>query len=100
MTQSPKQDFWQQHIDTWLQSKLTQKTYCQQNNIALASFSYWRTRFNRTATADKKLIPITIAQRVEAAQLFLPGGLRLEVPIHTLADVLPLVCRTIGAPPE
>jgi len=40
MTSNQKKDFWQQHIQAWEKSKLSQKGYCQQNNISFASFGY------------------------------------------------------------
>lgn len=100
MTDEHKQDFWQRHINNWSQSQLTQKAYCQQNDITFASFGYWRTRLNRTVKTGNKLIPINLSPRAESIDVFLPGGLRLAVPVHTLADVLPIVYSTIGAQPE
>jgi hypothetical protein len=47
MTSEEKKDFWQQHIENWRQSKLSQKIYCQQQDLSLASFGYWRTWLNR-----------------------------------------------------
>jgi len=42
-----KSNLWQQHIEGWKTSGLTQGIYCQQNAISLASFGYWRTRLKR-----------------------------------------------------
>ena len=42
-----KASVWQQHIEGWETSGLTQGVYCQQHAISLASFGYWRTRLKR-----------------------------------------------------
>jgi hypothetical protein len=48
-----KASLWQQHIEGWETSGLTQGIYCQQHAISLASFGYWRTRLKRMQP-DKK----------------------------------------------
>ncbi len=100
MTQEYKPDFWQQHINSWSQSQLTQKDYSQQNNIPFASSGYWRTHLNRTGKIGKKLIPIAMTPPPKLIQVFLPCGLRLDVPVHALTEVLPIVYRTLGAQAE
>jgi hypothetical protein len=42
-----KSSLWQEHIEGWEMSGLTQGVYCQQHAISLASFGYWRTRLKR-----------------------------------------------------
>ncbi len=42
-----KASVWQQHIEDWETSGMTQVIYCQQHAISLASFGYWRTRLKR-----------------------------------------------------
>lgn len=93
LEQKSKPDIWQQHIDDWRQSKLSQKEYCQRNDISFSSFSYWRTRFNRVAKSSRKFIPVSGGSSHSVICLFLPGGLRLDVPSHALAEVLPIVYR-------
>ncbi|MBL1277569.1 MAG: hypothetical protein COB30_015915 [Ectothiorhodospiraceae bacterium] len=44
MTPDQKCEFWQKHINAWQQSKLSQKHYCQQHDLRVANFGYWRTR--------------------------------------------------------
>jgi hypothetical protein len=92
MASEKKADFWRKHSESWEQSSLPQKTYCQQNNLTMASFRYWRTRLKRS-TPDKKLIPVTLSICASTVNLYFPTGLRLEVPTPALAEVLPLVHR-------
>ncbi|WP_448873450.1 IS66 family insertion sequence element accessory protein TnpA [Desulfobulbus propionicus] len=39
---SAKEKFWQEHIDGWQATGLSQQVYCKSNFLALASFGYWR----------------------------------------------------------
>jgi hypothetical protein len=93
MKSDQKKDFWQQHIQDWGKSKLPQKTYCQQNNISFASFGYWRTRLNRLQKPTKKLVPVTLSRPSAVVVITLPMGVRMDVPAHALAEVLPVVFR-------
>ena len=58
-----KASLWQQHIEGWETSGLTQVIYCQQHDISLASFGYWRTRL-------KRMQPDNIGREIETR--FLP----------------------------
>ncbi|WP_419585961.1 IS66 family insertion sequence element accessory protein TnpA, partial [Thiolapillus sp.] len=33
--------FWQPHISAWPQSGLTQKAYCEQQELRYSTFGYW-----------------------------------------------------------
>lgn len=93
MTSSQKKEFWQQHIHDWSKSKLPQKVYCQQQAISFASFGYWRTRLNRLDKPRKKLVPVTLTRPLAMVVITLPVGVRIDVPVHALAEVLPVVFR-------
>lgn len=94
MTSENKRDFWQLHIEGWRQSKLSQKAYCHQQDISFASFGYWRTRLNRKTETRGKFIPVNLAGASSSVKVFLPMGLRLEFPVHALAEVLPVIVRS------
>ncbi len=95
MTSENKHDFWQRHIDGWHQSKLSQKVYCTQQDLSFASFGYWRTRLNRKTEVRGKFIPINVPSVPASVNVFLPPGLRLEFPVHALAEVLPVIVRSL-----
>jgi len=94
MTSNQKKDFWQQHIQAWSKSKLPQKVYCQQNNISFASFGYWRTRLNRLKMPTKKLVSVALARPSAVVVITLPMGIRIDVPVHALDEVLPAVFQS------
>ena len=100
MTTEQKREYWQKNIEAWKQSQLTQSEYCNQHNLSLASFGIWRTRINRsthknTISTDKKLIPVNVSRSSMRVNLYLPFGIRLEVPADALENVLPVVYRNI-----
>jgi len=94
MTSGQKKDFWQHHIQAWSISKLPQKVYCQQNTISFASFGYWRTRLNRLQKPTKKLVPVTLTRPSAVVVITLTMGIRIDVPVHALNEVLPVIVQT------
>ena len=98
MTTEQKRKYWQQNIEAWKQSQLTQSEYCKQHNLSLASFGYWRTRINQasnknTTCNNKKLIPVNVSRSSMSVNLYLPLSIRLKVPADALDNVLPVVYR-------
>ncbi len=105
MTQEEKQMHWAAHIEGWQQSELTQPDYCKQQNISYVQFGYWRTRLNRKASpepqSDTKLIPVKITTPLSSTvNLYLPEGIRLDIPAHSLEGILPIVYRAVRALPQ
>ncbi len=88
MSNSTKTAFWQKHFTDWPQSGLSQKAYCAQHDLKIATFGYWR---RRLATPTKKLIPVTIHRPTEAIITLSTGSVRMEVPLSALASVLSLM---------
>ncbi|WP_419595130.1 IS66 family insertion sequence element accessory protein TnpA [Thiolapillus sp.] len=73
--------FWQSHIAAWQQSGLTQKAYCEQQELRYSTFGYWVRKLRRAAEpATKKkgagfvpVIPATV--QPTGLTLSLPNGL-------------------------
>lgn len=95
MSSEKKVDFWQRHIEGWRQSKLSQKAYCTQQDLSFASFGYWRTRLNQKTAARGKFISVNVPSVSASVNVFLPVGVRLEFPAHALAEVLPVIVRSV-----
>lgn len=55
-----KRTRWQHRIQTWSESGLSQKSYCQANGIALATFSYWRRKLKDAQPERAKFYPILV----------------------------------------
>lgn len=70
-------------IEQWQHSGLSQKKYCQQNNIAYHHFHYWYKRYLNQKAADStntsSFIPVTLnaASSVGCIELQWPDGKRI-----------------------
>lgn len=95
MSNSTKAAFWQKHVTDWPQSGLSQKAYCAQHNLKLATFGYWRRRL--AIPTNKKLIPVAFHRPTEATIILTAGGMRMEVPLSALEPVLSIVRRRQAA---
>lgn len=79
------------HIEQWQNSGLSQKTFCQQINLAYNSFHYWYRRYRlkegRPASAFIKLgvSPVAASSHME---LIMPDGKRLVFHQPVSADYL------------
>ena len=86
--------FWQSHIAAWQQSGLTQKAYCEQQELRYTTFGYWVRKLRRAAepATEKKgaafvpVIPGTV--QPTGLILSLPNGLEIR---GIEAQNLPLV---------
>ena len=58
-----KLNFWQTHIAGCEASRLSQQVYCRNNNLAVATFGYWRRKLKqKSGTADKPCFyPLAVA---------------------------------------
>ncbi|WP_295539113.1 IS66 family insertion sequence element accessory protein TnpA [Thiolapillus sp.] len=76
--------FWQLHIAAWQQSGLTQKAYCEHQELRYSTFGYWVRKLRRAAepATEKKgagfvpVIPATV--QPTGLTLSLPNGLEIR----------------------
>ena len=95
MTKDEKFHYWQQHIDAWRQSGKAQRAFCADSQLSFSTFSYWRTKINRDKNRENPWVPVQLAGSSTTVAVSLPGGIRLEVPVVALAEVLPTVYRSL-----
>ncbi len=74
--------FWQSRIAAWQQSGLTQKAYCEQQELRYSTFGYWVRKLRRAAepATEKKgagFVPV-IPATVQPTDLSLPNGLEIR----------------------
>jgi hypothetical protein len=98
--------FWQQRIQEWEASDLTQAAFCKEHNLSFDSFKKWRHRLSARATRSKRLRLVPIAtsadRKAETAPTEQPkaltvhvGALRLDVPQDFDSDHLTKLVRTL-----
>ena len=75
---SSKEQFWQAHFIAWEASGLSQIEYCKQHDL-----KPW------------KFMPLSPPVTSDRLVLGLPHGIRLELPAHALAELLPTVLRAL-----
>lgn len=92
MSTVSKRTYWQAHIDQWSKSDVSQKAYCQANDLSVATFGYWRKKLS-TKKPSSNLIPMTVSAPT-TVRVRLAWGAELEVPISALEAVLPILARS------
>ncbi len=55
-----KLDFWQHHINQSQQSGVSQRRYCQVNELALSTFGYWKRKIGREPEAPIQFYPLVL----------------------------------------
>ncbi len=80
--QISKSEYWQQQIKDWKESGQARTAYCNQNNLRLTTFDYWRKKF-RGPTDQIKLVQVSAPGRL----LLDSSGVRLIVDQHYLIEV-------------
>jgi hypothetical protein len=85
-----KHTHWQQHVEAWHESSLSQADYCRQQSLNAKTFSVWARRYQHGLSMDNKdapleIIPIQVAASVPDApaqacmMLRFPRGEELEL---------------------
>ncbi len=74
--------FWQDHVTTWQASGLTQKAYCQKQDLRYFVFGYW-VRKRRSEASDHQatasgFVLVTFASDTTGLILALPNGLEIR----------------------
>lgn len=109
-TLEEKRTLWQQHINDWKISGLTQKAFCQTHQLNIHQFGYWNKRFNpaksasnnaqdKTSSSDgATFIPVTLSDteiRSALPSLELPNGMRIHGIEHLSPDHLSLLAKAL-----
>lgn len=83
-----KYRYWQEHLECWRQSGLSQAEYCRQNDLKPRRWNYWKKNltmaFSETAVS---FIPVPLSTNLPVAvpgsnlSLFTANGYKVEVGI-------------------
>ena len=85
-----KSQHWQNIIDQWLASGLTQKQFCAEQDIKLASLHYWIKKFRQPEPEPKTagFIPLAVSSIPNASLTVQLGPLSIRCAPNQLADIL------------
>lgn len=85
-------------IASWQQSKLSQKAYCEQNDIRYHVFHYWyrRYRTKQSGSTEASFIPLTVKPSFSdvthpVIEVVLADGKRILFHEHVTSDFLKAV---------
>ena len=73
---SAREKFWQGHIAGWKASGHSQQVYCRNNNLAVATFGYWRRKLKLQVEKSEKprFYPLAVAGPHQTACLQKSGN--------------------------
>ncbi len=77
-TRKAKYDLWQERIEIWKNSGLTQDQFCQEHQLKKSTFLYWHLKFNREKRVSK-LLPVTIKSDNQPSSLSRSSGVSLSI---------------------
>lgn len=98
MNRSDKHRHWQHHINTWRASAMSQRAYCADNDLSLASFGYWHKKLAAAPAGSRgKLIRLATATPVAHVHVRLAQGIELSIPAAALGEVLPTLLDALEA---
>lgn len=84
-TLKAKRGYWQDQINSWKTSGISQKQYCHNRSLALSTFCYWKRRLNTQEPAKPKFYPLAIPasplEPTEAGLMLLVGPKQFQVQI-------------------
>ena len=70
--------FWQDHVTAWQVSDLTQKAYCEHEELRYSTFGYWDRKLRRVAEPTARARPSGFVPVIPGAVQ--PTGLNLSLP--------------------
>lgn len=71
-----KSKYWQHHIDQCHQRGMSQRHYCQLNNLALSTFSFWKRKIGKKQEDKIQFYPLVLPGDSGASD---HSGLKLHV---------------------
>lgn len=79
-----KRAVWQQRISAWQASGLSQKAWCEREQIPLSSLGYWRKRLRESESpSDEQLaprfIPVSLTGSSAPVTIRLGGSVTIEI---------------------
>ena len=99
-TREHKNQLWTDRITSWQQSGLSQRAYCEQHQLVLGTFVYWRSRLKKLKAGDladkPSFLPVTIKQKNhDSLTLLINGRHRLEIGSDFDSDFLTRIVHAV-----
>jgi hypothetical protein len=98
---SKPERFWQQHVDTWRASGLTQKQYSKRHGLNAMTLANWSSVLQRRLRTKpgQALVPVrVVGEQIPASAIEVwQGTLRLLVPVGTDPRWVAALLRELAA---
>ena len=81
---SDHEKFWQHHIQTWRTSGLSQRAYCQKNDLSEYRFSKWKSRLVN-GNVDSRFVRVPLPAHLPVPikrgvlHVYAPNGFRVDI---------------------
>jgi len=76
-----KRQFWEEHIQVWQHSGLSQVEYCRRNNLKNHRWWYWQKRISQPCDTDVAFVPLHFSSSkisLTGISVVTPNGYRIE----------------------
>ena len=92
--------FWEDHIQAWRGSGLSQTEYCRRNDLIRHRFWYWRNRIEQPREADVSFVPVALPAHPvgfssQPVSVITPNGYRIELGKGSDPGLVGQLMRTI-----
>jgi hypothetical protein len=81
-----KRRFWEQQIQQWKDSGLTQSKFCRLHSLKTHQFTYWKKRFHRTQV-PVSLVELQLGSPLQSQACSSASALRLVLDEHYRIDI-------------
>jgi hypothetical protein len=102
-TKISKREFWQNQINQWQESHLSQSAFCERSGIKLSTFTYWRGLLleEENKKAKKEFVPVKIVKdkvvnEPKLIQLKLLAGHIIYVPVELGINEIAKLIQLLG----
>ena len=98
-----KLDKWKELIAEWQESGKTRKEFCQEKNLTIANFGYWRTRINkieRIQVPDKEgFVRCNLSSfSTKGFTIEWPDGMKISLPANIKFQEFTSLVRALRMP--
>jgi len=75
-----KRQYWQEHVECWKRSGLSQAEYCRLNSLQLKNFWYWKKQYNGKTAEPLRFFPLALVPTKAAKAIkCAPASLQLTM---------------------
>jgi hypothetical protein len=97
-----KRAYYEEHIEAWRTSGLTQEKYCEQVNICYGSFKTWSGKLKRSEAITTEFVEAKVSETQDVGailQISLPNGVRIGISSPKSNTLVEHVLKFVGQLP-